>query len=233
MGDLALVATPRRPPASLGAAIMTGLGGTLATAPRPLALVDGGAVARPERARVGATRTGSTWTARLDRVAADGRLLAAIAAVLVVSTLALGAWGLSTRTQLDRTAAEATRARDLADAEAGAMAVAMAVDHRAAALTPEALAPSARASVVYRPGLPEAYLVASGLPATPAGHVYQLWVADAAGVHGLATYHFDGNGPFIAPVGLDLAGRTAVMVTLEPEGGATGEPGPQVVFGTL
>jgi hypothetical protein len=37
----------------------------------------------------------------------------------------------------------------------------------------------------------------------------------------------------MAPVGVDLAHSAAVMVTLEPSGGATGAPGPQVVFGEL
>jgi hypothetical protein len=37
----------------------------------------------------------------------------------------------------------------------------------------------------------------------------------------------------VVPVGVDLAGSSAAMVTLEPTGGAVGEPGPQVVFGEL
>ena len=44
---------------------------------------------------------------------------------------------------------------------------------------------------------------------------------------------YDGRGPFVAPFGVDLADGAAAMVTLEPMGGATGEPGPQVVFGEL
>jgi hypothetical protein len=65
------------------------------------------------------------------------------------------------------------------------------------------------------------------------GSGYQLWYADAAGVHGLQTVAFDGNGPFMAPIDADLASATAVMITLEKTGGATGDPGPQVVFGEL
>ncbi|MEI7745489.1 MAG: hypothetical protein WCK58_17265, partial [Chloroflexota bacterium] len=67
----------------------------------------------------------------------------------------------------------------------------------------------------------------------PAGAAYQLWYADAQGVHGLQAVAYDGIGAFIAPLGVDLAAGTAVMVTLEPAGGATGEPGPQAVFGAL
>jgi hypothetical protein len=75
--------------------------------------------------------------------------------------------------------------------------------------------------------------MARNLPATPSGHGYQLWYADAAGVHPLQTVSFDGSGTFVAPIGVDLADSTAVMITLEESGGALGAPGPQVVFGEL
>ena len=42
-----------------------------------------------------------------------------------------------------------------------------------------------------------------------------------------------GLAAFVAPFGVDLANSEAAMITLEPDGGAVGEPGPQVVFGTL
>ncbi len=67
------------------------------------------------------------------------------------------------------------------------------------------MAPDALARVVFRPGTTDAFLMATELPATPAGHVYQLWVADAAGVHALGTFRHDGRGAFIAPFGVDLA----------------------------
>jgi hypothetical protein len=86
---------------------------------------------------------------------------------------------------------------------------------------------------MFVPGTSRAYLVAEGLPATPSGQGYQLWYADAAGVHPLQTVSFDGNGAFVAPLGVDLSTAAAVMVTLENAGGATGDPGPQVVFGQL
>jgi hypothetical protein len=75
--------------------------------------------------------------------------------------------------------------------------------------------------------------MADRLPATPDGMVYQLWYADAAGVHALGTFRHDGEGPLLARFGVDLGSSAAAMVTLEPEGGAVGEPGPQVVFGEL
>ena len=52
-------------------------------------------------------------------------------------------------------------------------------------------------------------------------------------MHPLQTVSFDGSGTFVAPIGVDLADSTAVMLTLEESGGATDEPGPQVIFGEL
>jgi Anti-sigma-K factor rskA, C-terminal len=117
--------------------------------------------------------------------------------------------------------------------QTGAMAVAADPAHRDVPLQAEALAPAATAVVVYVPGTTSSYVLAADLPATPAGKVYELWVADAKGVHGLRTYAFDGQGAFVAPLGVDLAGAKATMITLEPAGGARGEPGPKVVFGAL
>jgi len=114
-----------------------------------------------------------------------------------------------------------------------AMAVVADPEHVSTALHPEALAPASAAVVLYRPGSTDAFLLATDLPPTPDGQVYQLWWADATGVHALGTFRYDGNGPFVAPFGVDLAEGAAAMVTLEPTGGATGEPGPQVVFGEL
>jgi len=62
------------------------------------------------------------------------------------------------------------------------MAVALDPSHLTASLHAEPVAPTARAIVVYRPGSDEAYLMATDLPATPAGSVYQLWIADAGGI---------------------------------------------------
>ena len=76
-------------------------------------------------------------------------------------------------------------------------------------------------------------MMAADLPASPAGTVYQLWSADVAGVHALTTFTCDGRHACLAPFGVDLAPATATMITLEPAGGAQGEPGPQVAFGEL
>jgi hypothetical protein len=114
-----------------------------------------------------------------------------------------------------------------------AMATALARGHATATLTPSPIAAGATVSVVYRPGTADAWLVGDGLPATPAGDVYQLWAADLAGVHPLTTFTCDGTSPCIASYGADLASARATMITLEPGGGSRGEPGPQVAFGKL
>ena len=87
--------------------------------------------------------------------------------------------------------------------------------------------------MVYLPGSEQAYLVASGLPATPEGRVYQFWHADATGVHAGLTFSVSGTDVVLIPVDLDLSRAQAAMLTLEPVGGAQGEPGPDVAFGEL
>lgn len=157
----------------------------------------------------------------------------AAAVVLAVATGSLLVQNRSLDGQLVTTAAQ----RDAAVAElamnTAAMTVVLAPDHEIAALHPESLAPAAVAYVVYRPGATDAWLMATGLPATPPGSVYELWAADTAGVHAGPTFTCARSGPCVASFGMDLRGMTAAMVTLEPSGGAAGQPGPQVVFGEL
>lgn len=157
----------------------------------------------------------------------------AAAAVLAVAVAGLGTTAAGLNADLEQAAAQ----RDAAVARLAqtdeAMAVVLAPDHATAVLTPEPLAAAANVYVVYRPGTTEAWLMADNLPAPPPGKVYQLWSADAAGVHGLTTFTCDAAGACLAPFGVDLGGAKATMITLEPAGGAVGEPGPQVAFGEL
>jgi hypothetical protein len=157
----------------------------------------------------------------------------AAAAVLAVAVGALGV----TSAGLDDQLARATAERDIAVAQLArtdqAMAVVLAPDHATAQLITEPMAAQASVYVVYRPGTTEAWLMAGNLPAPPAGQVYQLWSADAAGVHPLTTFTCGDAASCLAPFGVDLASATATMITLEPAGGAQGEPGPQVAFGEL
>jgi hypothetical protein len=156
-----------------------------------------------------------------------------LAAALAVATVGLGARSIGLSTELERSSAELAALQSEVSSQGAVMAVAIDPKHVTAALHAEPLAPAATAVVVFVPGTTEAYLVAHNLPPTPSGHAYQLWYADAAGVHPLKTVTWSGTGTFVAPFDVDLSHSAAVMVTLEPTGGATGEPGPQVVFGEL
>lgn len=201
--ELALAAPTIWPPSSLRADILAALHASEGPArmERPVFLPSPG---RPTRL--------ATWGAL------------GLAAALGVVAIGLGA-------------AASAAAADVAEAQAKVAvredAAALLGDprHLAANLHAEAVAPGATAFVVYAPGSTKAYLMAMNLPPTPAGQVYQLWVADGAGVHPLGTFAFDGEGAFVAPFGVDLGASAAAMVTLEPTGGSQGQPGPQVVFG--
>jgi hypothetical protein len=173
--------------------------------------------------------------ARLTPRPSRGPFVAALglAAVVGIVAVGLGIRGVGLQAEADRSAALVEQLRGELAGRGAAVAAVLDPAHVAVALHPEALAPAAAASVVFVPGTDKAWIVAEGLPATTPGTGYQLWYADAAGVHGLQTVAFDGSGTFVAPLGVDLAAGDAVMVTLEDAGGATGQPGPQVVFGEL
>jgi hypothetical protein len=219
LADLALDATPRVPPATILPAILAGIRGEASPA-------DGAPTASPASA-----------DAEPASLRGRGRrpVLAALAlvAVLALAVAGLGARDLTRQIELDRANATVASLQSSLAGSDGAMTVAMNPSRVAVALHAEPLAPAAQAAVVYLPGSENAWIVARNLPATPAGHAYQLWFADAAGVHPLQVVPFDGSGPFVAPIDADLGSAAAVMITLEGASGAHGEPGPQVVFGEL
>ena len=159
--------------------------------------------------------------------------LVGLAAAFAIAAAGFGARSIALQGDLDRAGTEVAALEARLAGSGAVMAAAMDPGHVTVALHAEPMAPAAAAMVTYVPGTSRAYLVADHLPATPAGHGYQLWYADAAGVHPLQTVPFDGDGAFVAPLGVDLSGAAAVMITLEDEGGATGEPGPQVIFGEI
>lgn len=230
VGELALVAPALHPPAELRGQVLAAI--HQSAGPR-LTLV-------PAATAAGSVRTRSSTVAPTI-TPADGHparrtAVTRWAGLAAAAVFAFAAVGLGVQNQqLSEEAAAANVALAEANAELGARqaAVAVALDpaHVTVTLHAEPVAAAANAVVMFRPGTTDAYLMATELPATPAGQVYQLWFADAAGVHALGTFHHDGQGPFVAPFGVDLASSAAAMVTLEPEGGAVGEPGPQVVFG--
>jgi hypothetical protein len=226
--EIAFAAPVRRPPEGMRASILTAIHAdatagtvTVPAAPHPAAAME------PRSAR-----PSDGWLAWLRgprlRLASVG-----LVGILVVGSVGIGARVLDLQSQLDAQARSVAATQQRLALQAAAMAVILDPKHLAAGLEAEPVAPSAVAEVVYRPGTDQAYVIAAGLPATTAGHVYQLWYADATGVHPLSTSAFDGDGMFVAPFRIDLGGKTAAMVTLESAGGSTGQPGPQVVFGEL
>jgi hypothetical protein len=231
--QIAFAAPVRQPPASMRSAILAAIHEAAAdpvTTPTPVSQSTGkpASPTSDERAR----RATSGWLAWLRgshlRLATTG-----LTAILMVVSLGIGVRTLNLQSQLDAQARAIAAAQQHQAVEGAAMAVVLDPSHLSARLDPQAAAPAAIAEVVYRPGTDEGYLIAAHLPATQAGYVYQLWYADASGVHPLGTFAFDGSGTFIAPFGMDLGGKSAAMVTLEEGGGSTGQPGPQVVFGKL
>ena len=241
LADLALVVQERVPPADILGAIRRAIAADAEAAARGAeapALVTTGrpvvaAVLSPARAPVPAPLV--SLDAARDRKASRVPLFAAagIAAVLGIVAVGLGVRSAGLQQDLVTATAQVAALESQVAQSGGAMTVAMNPGHVTVALHAEPVAPAAQAAVMFLPGSTASYIVADDLPATPPGAGYQLWYADAAGVHGLQTVSFDGNGAFIAAIDADLSNATAVMITLEDAGGATGEPGPQVVFGEL
>jgi hypothetical protein len=238
LADLALVVPERMPPPDLLGGIRRALAADVAAGAGDATASHGAAVPVPVVRGAESAALGASNVVPMRRAARRPVIASlALAAGLGVVALGLGARSLGLQRDLDTASAQvASLEQTLAnrdDAMDDAMTVAMNPQHVTVALHAEPLAPAADAAVVYVPGAAESWIVARNLPATPAGHGYQLWYADAAGVHALQTVSFDGSGVFAVPLDVDLADSAAVMITLERDGGATGEPGPQVVFGEL
>jgi hypothetical protein len=230
LADLALVVPERVPPADLFGAIQRALaadGPGARSGAVPLAP----AVAERPAGRPGAAPSAASRLRTRSRAPLIGSL--GLAAALAVVAIGLGSRAASLESDLAATGARVAALEAALVAEQDAVTVAANPARVSVALHGDALAPDAQAAVVFLPGTDDSFLVARNLPATPAGHGYQLWYADGAGVHPLQVVSWDGEGTMIAPIGVDLADSAAVMLTLEPEGGAQGEPGPQVVFGEL
>lgn len=235
VADLALAVPERTPPPDLLPGIRRALGlSAVPAGPHPVPFsgrpAAPGAVAAPTVAAPPREEPGTAG--------APGRPASRRAPALLAAALALVAVGLGARTAALSGDLEAATARmgslqaEL-DVQGALMAAAMDPAHVAVRLSPEPFAAGASAQVLYVPGTRDAWLVARGLPPCPEGHAYQLWYADDAGVHALGVYAWGGGGTFVAPFAVDLDAGTAAMLTLEPAGGATGSPGPQVVGGEL
>lgn len=242
LADLALAVPERVPPPDLLAGIRRAIAADGQATEDAQPRDDGVApAAASDRGRSDATRVAVTTPGEVIPFAprpgrSDRR--PALAAVGLAAALALVAVGLGARSvalsdELGSARAELAQLQEALGHQGAAMAVAVNPAHHTAQLHAEPSVPGATAFVVYVPGSDDAWLVAHGLPPTPDGHAYRLWFADAAGVHGLGSFTYDGRGAFVAPFSVDLASGSAAMVTLEPLGTAPSEPGPQVVSGEL
>jgi hypothetical protein len=238
LSDLALLAPTHVPPAALLGRVRTAIRDadaadaapvTATAVPLSIAALTPPAAPSSPPAPVGLVSLDDARARRRRPIAAA----LAMAAVFALVAVGLGAATARLGSELAQTRAEVAALRTEAASQTALMAALADPAHRTASLAGQVAAPAATAVVVYVPGTTEAWLVADHLPATPAGSTYQLWYADASGAHPLETATWDGNGVMVAPVGVDLATSAAVMVTLEPAGGSTGTPGPEVVFGHL
>jgi|GEM_PF-533912 len=235
LADLALVVPELHPPASLKREVLSALRAPVVVdfeVPTPQSTGPARSAEVPGGPMPGTTAVAPVVDlAERRRWRAIGAAGIGMAAVLAIAAVGLGARTSELTDQVAATRVLLVEAQAQVTSRNAALTLLAEPGNVTASLHAEPVAPDATAMVVFRPGSDESYLMATGLPATPDGQVYQLWFADDTGVHPLGTFHHDGTGAFVASFGVDLAGSAAAMVTLEPEGGAQGEPGPQVIFG--
>lgn len=172
--------------------------------PPPPSLRDA-VLAEADRIRQERPATGPAATASHPRW--YDRVLAPAAAVLAIAVIGLGAVVVHLESRLS----------ELQAREAALPAVLTAGDVRLVDLAGTA---AATARIVYAPGAGEAVLLADGLAPAPEGQVYELWLIDAGGATPAGLFDADPRGRVRHPVPGDLAGVTAVAVTLEPSGGS-------------
>lgn len=214
--DLALLSPPRPVPSVLGLRVLAAVHAESAAPTRVRHLP-----ARPSLRGHGARRTVPGW------LSAGVGAAAAIVIVGLGLQLATVRGTLDSQTERLRAAEASLATRDTA------IAVVADPAHASAWLAPSGGQAGHGVVVLYVPGRAEAWLVADDLPPTPGDRVYQFWHADASGVHAGMTFRWDGHGVLALPVPVDLSGAQAAMLTLEPPGGATAEPGEDIVFGEL
>jgi anti-sigma-K factor RskA len=152
---------------------------------------------------------------RAPRFPASTRWFGAAAAVLLVAAGAAGWWGLRAQQQRD----DALRQLAVATTAPGA------------GMGRILAAPDAKVQEVPVPGGGTMLIVHSqkdsvggvmtvGMPATPPGHVYELWLADASGAMQPAGLMPGGEGTTWNELSGGLGSSTAIGVTVEPAGGS-------------
>lgn len=156
-----------------------------------------------------------------------GRLLAAVAAVLVLALLASTVW-LQRELQSERAALAATNARAAANGEL----MRLLNDPEAAKTLMAAADPHRAVGHFYvRPDSDMAFLVAYDLPPLPQGTRYQLWLVRPGGARdsgGMFAVDAGGNGQLMVRAPVSFAAYNAVGVTVEPWSGSSGPTTPRV-----
>jgi len=107
-------------------------------------------------------------------------------------------------------------------------------DSRVAILKGLKDAKDASGRVIFDPVKRSAVLIASGLPHTPQGKAYEMWVIGRSAPVAAGVFHVDERGGavlFSLPVVEETARVKTFAVTLEPEQGTTAPTGPMVLAG--
>jgi anti-sigma-K factor RskA len=135
------------------------------------------------------------------------QLLAPAAAVLAIAVLGLTAVIANMNQRIDALEARTDRVTD----------VVAAADVVTVPLPPYQ---GASARLVWSPGRGEGVLLADGMPETPEGRVYELWLIGDDGPRPAGLFRADDRGRVAHVVTGDLSEVAAVAVTVEPEGGS-------------
>lgn len=151
----------------------------------------------------------------------------AVAIVATVVAIALGAWALSLRGDLDAAenrVAELTQERD----EIRRAATATVYE-----LAPTADGPTEASATLYLTATGSGVIEAANLPPLDDGRVYQLWFHPSAGDDPLpgATFTLDDDGLGFALIAADTGTFETISISREPEGGSETPTGPTMLTG--
>ena len=109
--------------------------------------------------------------------------------------------------------------------------------HRAAVhqVSGTAYAPGAVAALVQPSGPKPGYLIVQGLPASPKGKVYQLWLIRGTTPYSAAVFSYSGGSPKVVKLTRASSGYSVTAATVEPgpDGSPGGPTGRQVLVGKL
>ncbi|ASN53656.1 anti-sigma factor domain-containing protein [Sinomonas sp. R1AF57] len=161
---------------------------------------------------------------RASRFPSSSKWLAAAAAVLLVAAGGAGVWGLQVQKQRDDALRQLAVAANAPSAGMGRILA----------------APDAKVQEVTVPGGGTMLIVHSqtqsvggvmtvGMPATPPGHVYELWLEDTSGTMQPAGLMPGGGGTTWNELTGGIGSSTAIGVTVEPAGGSPAPTTPPIL----